>query len=120
MKIVTTIIAILIALLSIGAGVAKIMLVPEETKFLAQFGFTDPLTIAFGIAQVAGGILLAAPTSRLYGAATTGIFFTASFSLILSTGNIAFAVVSLLPVLLSGLIIYQCAKAHTPIVDADA
>ncbi len=112
MKIATTIISTLIALLSIAAGAAKIMLVPEEAEFLAQFGFTEPLTITFGIAQALGGVLIVAPALRLYGACICAALFSVSAILISTTGDLLFAGVSLLPVLFSGFIIYQCTRTE--------
>jgi len=120
MKIATTIIAILIGVVSVAAGTAKVMLVPEEAKFMAQFGFFDALTITFGIAQVIGGLLLVIPGTRIYGAVTTGIFFTISFIMVASTGNFAFATVSLLPILLAGFVIFQSIKTQSSASEADA
>ena len=55
MKIAAYALVIVIGLLSIAAGAAKITLVPDEVEFLGQFGFTNTLTIFFGIAQLASG-----------------------------------------------------------------
>lgn len=107
MKVATTIFAVLVGLLSIAAGAAKIALVPEEVSFLSQFGFTSLLTVTFGIAQVLGGLLLIVPTTRFFGSAIAGLAFAFSVVLLLIGGNLAFAGVSLIPAGLAGLIAYQ-------------
>ena len=107
MKAATTIVSLLIGLLSIAAGAAKIALVPEEVRFLSQFGFTNALTISFGIIQVVGGLLLVLPNSRLYGASIAGAAFAVSALFLLLDGNLIFAGVSLVPVGLAGLIAYR-------------
>lgn len=107
MKILITIVAVLIGLLSIAAGAAKIALIPEEVAFLGQFGFTKNLTFAFGAAQVLGGVLLMSPITRLYGSLVAGIAFAVSAALLLIAENVAFAGVSMVPVILAGLVAYQ-------------
>ena len=84
------------------------LLVPEESEFLAQFGFTDPVTMTFGALQITGGLLLLVPATRLYGAVLCALCFAASFGMILTTGDLLFACVSLLPVLISGFIALRC------------
>jgi len=108
MKVGITIIAVLIGLLSIIAGAAKIALIPEEVDFLSQFGFTSALTITFGIVQVLGGLQLVIPTTRFFGSLIAGLAFAFSVVLLLVAGNPAFAGVSLIPVALAGLVTYQC------------
>lgn len=107
MKIAITILAVLIGLLSIAAGGAKIALVPEEVNFLSQFGFTNALTIAFGVTQVASGLLTVVPATRYFGSIVAGLAFAFSAVLLLVDGNLAFAGVSLIPVGFAGLIAYR-------------
>lgn len=107
MKVATTIAAVLIGLLSIAAGAAKVALVPEEVSFLSQFGFTSAVTITFGIVQVLGGLLLVVPATRFFGSLIVGLAFALSVVLLSIGGNLAFAGVSLIPVGLAGLIAYQ-------------
>ena len=112
MKFILIITIALVSLLSIAAGVAKVTLIPEEAEFLAQFGFSSILTMSFGAAQVLGGILLAIPATRFYGALVTAIAFAVSTVLLLAAGSIAFGGVSLLPVILAGLIAYKSFPAQ--------
>ena len=111
MKIVITIVAVLIGLLSIAAGAAKIALVPEEVEFLSQFGFTPVLTVFFGTVQVLGGLLLVIPITRFYGSLIAAIAFALSAALLLVAGNVTFAGVSLVPVILASLIAYKSFSA---------
>ncbi|NNF51925.1 MAG: hypothetical protein HKN59_05770 [Gammaproteobacteria bacterium] len=107
MKIAVTVLAIMIGLLSLAAGGAKIALVPNEVEFLSQFGFTNILTVAFGIAQVIGGLLLFIPGTRFYGSMIAAAGFALSAVLVLASGNTAFAGVSLVPCILAGFVAYR-------------
>lgn len=107
MKILVITIAVLIGLLSIAAGAAKIALVPEEVEFLSQFGFTSVLIVLFGIVQVMAGLLLIIPKTRFHGALVAAFAFALSAILLLIAGNLAFAGVSLVPVILASLIAYH-------------
>ena len=107
MKIAVTILAVLIGVLSIAAGAAKIALVPEEAEFLGQFGFTNALTIAFGVVQALGALLLFIPGTRFYGSLIAAAGFALSVFLILASGNATFAGVSLVPVILAGFVAYR-------------
>lgn len=115
MRIVITIVAVLLGLLSIAAGVAKIALVPDEVEFLSQFGFTTVLTVFFGAVQALGGILLLFPITRSYGSFLAAIAFAFSAALLSVAGNWEFAGVSLVPAILAGLIAYQSFSARRAI-----
>lgn len=98
MKLTLTIITVLIGLLSLAAGFAKVALVPDEVEFLSRFGFSNTLIFAFGAAQIVAGVLLLAPKTRFPGAVAAGLLFAVSAALLMVDGNLAFAAVSLLPV----------------------
>lgn len=106
-KTVVTVIAVMIGLLSIAAGAAKIALVPEEAEFLGQFGFTTAMTVSFGIVQTLGGLSLLVPVTRLFGSLIAAAGFALSAFLILASGNAIFAGVSLVPLILAGFIGYR-------------
>jgi len=97
----------MIGLLSIAAGAAKIALVPEEAEFLSQFGFTNALTMSFGIVQALGGLLLVIPVTRFYGSLMVAAGFTLSAVLLGASGNAVFAGVSLVPIMLAGFVAYR-------------
>lgn len=107
MKVAITVIAILIGLLSIAAGGAKIALVPDEVHFLGQFGATSTHIITFGVAQVLGGALLLLPGTRTYGSIIAGIAFGLSAFLLWLSGDRVFAGVSFVPVFLAGLVAFH-------------
>ena len=107
MKIAITVLAMILGLLSIAAGAAKVTLIPVEAAFLYQFGFTDTPIIAFGLVQALGGVLLVVPRTRAFGALTCAAGFALSAGLVLAGGNLAFGGVSLLPVVISGFVAFQ-------------
>ncbi len=114
MKLAFTILAVSIGLLSVAAGGAKVALVPEEAAFLAQFGFSDLATRAFGIVQVLAGVLLVVPATRMPGALLAAAGFAVSAALVFSDGNAAFGGVSLIPVALALLIAYRVRADRSP------
>ncbi|NNF66408.1 MAG: hypothetical protein HKM98_02760 [Gammaproteobacteria bacterium] len=107
MKIAITIIAVLIGLLSIAAGGAKVALVPEEVEFLGQFGLTNALIVVFGTVQVLGGLLMVIPKTRVVGSIIAALGFAVSAVLLLMAGNAAFAGVSLVPVVLALVVAFK-------------
>jgi hypothetical protein len=109
MKIVTILLVALIALLSIAAGAAKVMQTPQEMEFLRGLGLSSPLIVVFGLIQIAGGILLVPPKTRMSGAVLATAALVVSTILIFVSGNIAFGLFSLLPIAMAGGIIYQFA-----------
>ncbi len=98
---------IIIALLSLAAGTAKIMQTPQEVEFLTGQGLSLNLIMAFGIIQILGGILLLVPKTKLIGAVISLIAFTASAILVFSSGNINFGVISMIPVAILIFMIYK-------------
>ena len=44
------------------------MLMPQDVEFFGKYGFTNPILIAYGAAQVIGGILLIIQKARFVGA----------------------------------------------------
>jgi hypothetical protein len=112
LKILNTILICLIALLSIAAGAAKVMGSPDELQFLQGFGFSPLLIVLYGSFQIAGGILLALPKTLKLGGLITVLAFSLSTVLILISGNLIFAVASILPIAITGFIVWQSSKAN--------
>ncbi|MBE9548295.1 MAG: hypothetical protein IMF09_02725 [Proteobacteria bacterium] len=110
MKIINILIIAVIALLSISAGLAKVIQAPQEMEFLQSVGLSKILIIAFGIIQIAGGVLLATKKTRMFGAVLAATAFVVSTVLIFIQGNLAFGMFSILPIALAGVVIYQTAK----------
>ena len=109
MKKVNILIIAIVALLSIAAGLAKVMQTPQEMEFLQGFGLSSAMIIAFGLVQVLGGVLLAPKMTRIPGAVLATSAFLVSAVLIFVGGNLSFALISTLPVVLGCVIIYQSA-----------
>ena len=110
MKILNIVLIIVIVLLSIAAGIAKVMGAPQEVEFLQSFGFNSMLIMVYGVVQIVGGALLAVPKTIKVGAIITILAFLLSSVLIFISGNLIFGLVSLLPVLITGVIYWQSTK----------
>jgi hypothetical protein len=111
MKIAIKIVSILIALLCIAAGFAKVVLVPQEVEFLSGFGLSEPMIISFGLFQVIGGALFIIPKTLRIGSCMVAIGFALSALLILTTGNILFFAVSCLPAVIAGWFAFDSFKS---------
>ena len=121
MKIVNFLIIAIIALLSIAAGLAKVMQTPQELEFLQGFGLSSALIVAFGLVQILGGVLLVLKKTRMLGAVLAASALVVSTVLILIGGNLAFGLVSILPIALACVIIYQSARiTHDRSLNTDA
>ncbi len=107
LKFVYILIIVAIALLSIAAGLAKVMQSPQEMEFLQGLGLSVFLIIVFGLVQIAGGVLVAPKMTRLPGAVLVTLGFAVSTVLIFIGGNVTFGLFSLIPAALAGVIIYQ-------------
>lgn len=110
MKILTITLIAVVSLLSIAAGMAKLMAVPEEVEFLRQFGFNSVAITLYGVIQVLAGLLLSIPKSRMMGVATTIVAFGLSTVLIFVSGNYIFGLVSLIPIALVVVIAIRSVK----------
>lgn len=110
MKIVNAIIIGIIALLSLAAGVTKIFTAPQEISFFESLGIDLNIMIAFGFVQFAAGVLILLPKLRKIGAIVAAISFGISAIMIFRTGQIGFALFSILPIALA-LYILKTSKA---------
>jgi len=117
LKIVKILIIVAVALLSIAAGLAKVMQTEQEMAFLQGFGFSSALVIVFGVVQLAGGVLLVLPGTRIPGAVLAAAAFAVSALLIFIGGNWVFGLLSTIPVALACLIIYQSAGIRQETID---
>ena len=110
MKIVNILIIAIVALLSIAAGLAKVMQTQQEMEFLQGVGLSSFLIVVFGIIQVSGGVLLIPRKTRMAGAVLAAVALGLSSVFIFMGGNLAFGLFSLLPDVLVCVIIYQTAS----------
>ncbi len=119
MKIIKIILTILIVLLSITAGLAKVMQLPEEMIFLTELGLNSTMILVFGVIQIISGFLLATPKSKLFGLVLTAIAFLTSAILVFISGDILFTIVSMLPVAITLFLIYQTHENNTSITTGE-
>lgn len=110
MKIVNILIIAIVALLSIAAGLAKVMQTQQEMEFLQGVGLSSVVIVAFGLVQILGGVLLVPRKTRMLGAILATSALVVSTVLIFIGGNLSFGLVSILPIALAGVIIYQSAR----------
>jgi len=109
-KIVNILIIAIVALLSIAAGLAKVMQTQQEMEFLQGVGLSSVVIVAFGLVQILGGVLLVPRKTRMLGAILATSALVVSTVLIFIGGNLSFGLVSILPIALAGVIIYQSAR----------
>ena len=101
MKILKIGLLIILIVMSLAAGAAKIMMVEQEMAFFRQAGLATAAVFPFGLVQVAGGLLAIATKTRHIGVTLMAITFLASAIMLFVAGSIPFAVVSLIPAVLS-------------------
>jgi predicted MFS family arabinose efflux permease len=90
-------------------------------EFLQRVGLSSALIVAFGLVQKLDGVLLVPRRTRMFGAVLAALTFVASTVLIFVGGNLAFGLVSMLPIALACVIIYQSAAiTHNKSFNSDA
>lgn len=97
----------LLVLMSLAAGIAKVMQMPQEVAFFESAGLSLGPLIPFGILQLIGGGLSLIPKTRKLGLASMAVSFLASALMIFVSGNIVFGIVSLIPVALAGFLAFN-------------
>lgn len=121
MKILKRVVLVVLILLGITAGAAKIMQMPQEMEFFQDAGFSETQIILFSVAQLAAGILLVFQKMRMSGAIIMAVTLGISTVLIFVSGKIAFGFFSVLPILMAGIIIKDSAKfTHNKSLQSDA
>lgn len=100
MKLVNYVVLAVLVLLAVSSGVTKIMLMQQDVEFFGQYGFTNPILIAYGIAQLVGGVLLILPGTRAFGAVTVAATFLVSAAVLLMAGKILLTIITLICILL--------------------
>ncbi|WP_229954601.1 hypothetical protein [Parasphingorhabdus litoris] len=91
--------------MSIAAGAAKILQVPNEAAFFEALGLGLTIMMVFGIFQVAAGLLSAISATRIIGLGLMGLAFLISAAMIWLNGQIVFALLSFLPALLADILL---------------
>ena len=90
MKIGFYLLLALLTVLAVSSGMAKITLMQSDVEFFGRYGFSDSMLIAFGVAQLIGGILLPWKRTRFMGATVTACTFLASLVILFIDGNIQY------------------------------
>lgn len=106
MKVLRIIVLVIVTLLSLAAGLAKVMQVPQEAAFFEGLGVNLGVMIGLGAAQIIGGLFVVFPKTRNIGAIITAIAFLISAIMIFMNGQIGFALFSLLPAALAGSVLF--------------
>ena len=98
---------VLLVLLGGAAGFAKVTQAPPEVAFFAGLGLGAMVVVVFGVLQIAGALSLIFTKTRFIGAILLDVTFGLSVVMILMTGQIGFALVSVVPVLMASWVIYD-------------
>lgn len=119
MTIVHNVILAILTLLAMSSGVTKIMLMQRDVEFFGQYGFTDPILIAYGVIQLAGGILMIVPKTRILGAVVVAATLVVSLVVLVMAGNFPVAIITLICIVLLVFIIRQSAYSEKAAAAAD-
>jgi len=101
---------LLLALLSIAAGTAKVMEIPQEMAFLLTVGLNADQILAFGVVQILGGVLMVLFKARFIGSIIAAVAFLLTSVFLFMSEYMLFAAVSLIPLALTCRVIYQAKK----------
>ena len=88
---------------------------PQDVEFFGNYGFTNPILIAYGAAQLIGGILLVIRKTRFVGAVIVAITFLFSAVVLIMAGNIPFTIFTLIAMLMLGVVMKQSLKKEVPV-----
>ena len=114
MKAVSIGILAILTLLAVSSGIAKILLMPQDVNFFGNYGFSDPILIAFGSVQLLGGLLLVFTKTRFAGAAIVAVTFLVSLALLLMEGNVPVSIVTAVATLLLGFVMKRSWQPTAP------
>lgn len=98
---------IILVILSLAAGGAKVFNMPQEIQFFKDAGIHSTWLLPLGSLQIIGGLLAIYYRTRRVGSAAIALGFLLSTIVIFMTGNSAFGVFSLLPVFLCAFIFWR-------------
>ena len=107
MKVVSILVVVILILLAVSSGVTKILLMEQDVVFFGKYGFSAPMLIAFGLAQLLGGLLMIVQRTRFAGAAIVALTFLVSLALLLIEGNIPVSIITMVAMLLLGVVMKQ-------------
>ena len=94
------IILIVLVVMSLGAGLAKVLQMQQEVQFFDEAGLGLGPLMFLGLIQIVGGGLAIVTKTHTFGLLFIALGFFLSTIVIFLTGNIGFAFGSLVPVVL--------------------
>ena len=100
MKIAFAVLLVILTFLAVSSGVTKIMLLQQDVEFFGRYGFSNTMLIAFGSAQLIGGIMMPLKKTRFGEAAIVASTFLVSLVILLMDGNIPVSIVTAIATLL--------------------
>ena len=95
MRIFFYITLVILIFLAVTSGITKMLLMPQDVEFFGEYGFSNPILIAYGLVQFVGGIILAIPGLRVIGAIVVTFTFLISAIVLFLSGNIPMTIVTL-------------------------
>jgi hypothetical protein len=98
MQILKVALLTILVLMSLVAGFAKMVQMPQELEFLAHLGLTPMAVTVVGVVQTAGGMLLLLPKTRLIGAIAAIAALVISSLALFTAGNTAIGLITLFPI----------------------
>lgn len=101
---------IVLVVLAVSSGVTKIILMPQDVEFFGKYGFTNPILIVYGAAQLVGGVMMIIRKTRFVGAVVVALTFLISAVVLILEGNIPFTLFTLVALLMLGVVMKQSAK----------
>jgi hypothetical protein len=102
-------------LVVIGCVAGAVKLVPGNMDlFLQQAGFSSTMILAMGVVQLASGLFLLHPKTRLWAAIALTATLVASTVSIFVAGRADLAWYSIIPIIMAGLAIRQAMHPRSP------
>ncbi len=118
MNIFFKVMLVVLVFLAVSSGITKIVLTERDVEFFGKYGFTNLIVIAYGAAQLLGGILLVPPRTRITGAILIAVTFSISAILLVLDQKFLVALITLFFVAILGLIARRTAR-RVPAVAAE-
>jgi len=75
---------------------------PQDVEFFGEYGFSNPILMAYGAVQLIGGVLLPLKKTRFVAAIIVAITFIISLVILLMDGNVPVAIVTAIATILLG------------------
>ncbi|GJL97490.1 MAG: hypothetical protein DHS20C06_13070 [Hyphobacterium sp.] len=109
-RIAFIVLVVLVSLLSVAAGAAKVLVAEQEIVFFAALGIDPRWMIPLGLLQLAGPVLAIFKSWRAIAGIVMATGFAISAIMIVLTGNATFALISGIPVVLALLIAFGASR----------